>query len=128
MKIVAKIVVSAALLLASAPAFAHGMGGGMNAKGGPSMQGSNANHQTTTTPTHNTSANTGHLGSVQKLVLQAEERELTRRVNELSAEAKAVQMKYGIGPQYIAVLKKFDPAYIRLNAIKRELAQAGGSI
>jgi hypothetical protein len=134
MKIATKIVVSAALLLASAPAFAHGMGGGMgggmNAKGGPnmpSMQGPNSSHQTTTTQKHSTSANTGHVGFVQKLVLQGEERELTRRVRELRAEGQAVELKYGSGPQYNAVLQKLESTSNRLITIQSQLAQAGGN-
>lgn len=52
MKIATNLVVAAALVLASAPAFAHGVGGNMGGNMGSNMGMSHGNGMTMTTQTH----------------------------------------------------------------------------
>jgi hypothetical protein len=131
MKFATKIIVSAALLLAAAPAFAHGMGGGMggsmNSNSGPSVQSSK--QQSTETQNHGASistGNAGHVGPIRKLVLQSENRELTRQLNELQNKVSALRAKGVVsGPELTALNRQILRDCARQRQIMFELAKTG---
>ncbi len=119
MKSFAGIVVSTALLFASAPAFAHGSGHfGMNGMNG--MNGGNSHNMTTNTQTqtnnwnkiNNTSTRintTGHFSFGHKLFLRTEERILMHDIRRIEAE--------------ILRLKTYGSNTTRVTHLDRELAR-----
>jgi hypothetical protein len=130
MKTFAKIIVSAVMLFAYAPAFAHGGGhAGMNGGMNSSMNGGNNSHNgmATNTQSHNTSTKTvttGNLSYRTKFVLRTEERILKFEINKLNVELARLQALLGPNsPKVIALHNQILRDGKRLFQIETKLGQ-----
>jgi hypothetical protein len=126
MKTFAKIIVSAVMLFAYAPAFAHGGG---HAGTNSSMNGGNNSHNgmSTNTQTHNTSTKTvttGNLSYRTKFVLRTEERILKFEINKLNIEVARLKTLLGPNsPKVIALQNQVLRDGTRLFQIETKLGQ-----